>query len=273
MSKTGTKDFEKRKAIVARLRPIDDAFFEVIMQDKEVCQEVLRVILQDEKLTVEEVVPQKSIKNLQGRSVRLDAYCILGSGEHVNVEVQKENVDNHPKRIRYNAACVTANITDPGENFENIPEVYIVYISQFDMFKKGKTIYHGEMYIRETGEYVDDGLHEIYVNTKIDDGSNIAELMKCFEQENIKNVSFPKLSERVTELKDGKKEVEKMCSLIEDYAKDYAKEYAEEVKNESIKQIAIALIHSGDTDEKIHTVTKLSMERIAELRGKEMFAV
>lgn len=60
-----------------------------------------------------------------------------------------------------------------------------------------------------------------------------------------------------------------MCSLIE----DYAKEYAEEVKNESIEQVAIALIHSGDTDEKIHTVTKLSMERIAELRGKEMCAV
>lgn len=270
MSKTKISDLEKRKAIVAKLRPIDDAFFEVIMQDREVCQEVLRVILQDDKLTVEDVVPQKSIKNLQGRSVRLDAYCILGSGEHVNVEVQKENVDNHPKRIRYNAACVTANITDPGDNFENIPDVYIVYISRFDMFKKGKTIYHGEMYVKETGEFVDDGLHEIYVNTKIDDGSSIAELMKCFEQENVNNATFPKLSERVQDLKDGKKEDDKMCSLIEEYAKEYAKDYAKEYAKEYAEQVAIALIHSGDADEKIHAVTKLPLERIAELREKEM---
>lgn len=57
-----------------------------------------------------------------------------------------------------------------------------------------------------------------------------------------------------------------MCSLIEEYAKEYAKDYAKEYA----EQVAIALIHSGDADEKIHAVTKLPLERIAELREKEM---
>lgn len=140
--KKNTKDFIKQREIVSKLRLIDDTFFEVIMQDKEVCEEVLQTILQDKALRVLEVIPQRSVKNLQGRAVRLDAHCILGNGKYCNIEVQKENVDNHVKRCRYNASCITANITDPGDNFENIPDVYVIYISRFDMFKKGKTIYH-----------------------------------------------------------------------------------------------------------------------------------
>ena len=34
-------------------------------------------------------------------------------------------------RARYNKSCVTANITDPGEKFENVPTVCFVYISEF----------------------------------------------------------------------------------------------------------------------------------------------
>lgn len=178
-------------------------------------------------------------------------------------------MDNHVKRCRYNAACITANITDPGDNFENIPDVYIIYISRFDMFKKGKTIYRCSNCIEEIGEFIEDGLHEIFVNTKIDDGSNIAELMKCFEQENIQNDSFPKLSARVAKFKNEEMEEDDMCSLIEEYAKEYAKEYANEVRTESVEKIAMGLIRSGDADEKIHLVTELPLARIAELRKQE----
>lgn len=238
LSKTKIKDFEKQRAIVAMLKVIDDAFFEIIMQDAGVCEEILRVILQDEKLQVLELVPQKSVKNLQGRAVRLDAHCILGNGEFCNIEVQKENACNHLRRCRYNASCITANITDPGDDFEDVPEVYIIYISRFDMFKQGKTIYHAGMCIKETGEFLEDGLHEIYVNTKIDDGSDIARLMKCFEQESVSDEKFPKLSARVSQFKTEEKEVQKVCSLITDYAKEYAKEHAEEYARDYVKEYA-----------------------------------
>ena len=37
---------EKRER-VKKLRPIDDVFFEVLAQDKEVCEEMLRTIMED----------------------------------------------------------------------------------------------------------------------------------------------------------------------------------------------------------------------------------
>lgn len=79
-----------------------------------------------------------SSRNLYGRSVRLDALCELSDGKMVNVEVQRSNNDNHLMRARYNTSCVTANITDPGEKFENVPTVCFVYISEFDVFGGNK---------------------------------------------------------------------------------------------------------------------------------------
>lgn len=205
---------------IANLCPIDDIFFEKLMEDKDVCEEILRVILEDERLVVTSVIPQKSVKNLQGRSVRLDALCVLGDGSIGNVEVQKADDDDHLRRVRYHASCITANITDTGTRFEEVPDVYMVYISKFDMFGKGRTIYHVGPTVRETGDSIDNGLYEVYVNTEIKDGSTISELMECFEQETITNQKFPKLAERVNHFKKEEGGAEIMCGIIEEYANE-----------------------------------------------------
>ena len=123
---------------IQALRPMDDVFFEVLIQQPGVCEEMLRVLLDCPDLIVLDIHAQHSIRNLLKRSVRLDALCHLPDNKLVNIEIQNENNTNHFKRVRYNEACVTTQATDPGTDFENIPTVYSLYISDFDMFKKGK---------------------------------------------------------------------------------------------------------------------------------------
>ena len=78
------KDFERKMEIVSRLRPIDDNFFEKLAEDKDVCQEMLRTILGKPNLKVLQVVRQNSVRNLQGRSVVLDALCEIDDGKFCN---------------------------------------------------------------------------------------------------------------------------------------------------------------------------------------------
>jgi hypothetical protein len=52
-----------------KLNPIDDPMFRKMAEDKEFCEEILRVILEDDALTVIESIPQWTGTNLQGRSV------------------------------------------------------------------------------------------------------------------------------------------------------------------------------------------------------------
>ena len=119
---------EKLK-IIQRLRPIDDIFFEAIAEDPEVCEEILRVILEDPKLTVLEVITQSSEKNIYGRSVRLDALCTLGDGTKCNIEVQKSDNDDHLKRARFNASSITIKESNTGEKFSDVIDLYSLYIA------------------------------------------------------------------------------------------------------------------------------------------------
>ena len=57
---------EEKKEQVKNFRPIDDTFFEVLADDIGVCQEMLRIILEDEKLVVKDVIVQSSERNLYG---------------------------------------------------------------------------------------------------------------------------------------------------------------------------------------------------------------
>lgn len=212
----GLTEQQKREK-VRDFRPIDDVFFEVLGQSIPVCQEMLRTIMEDEGLTVIDSVTQSSERNLYGRSVRLDALCTLGNGTKVNIEVQRADNDNHLKRARFNASSITIKDTDPGTKFDDVLELYIVYISEFDFLKGNKTIYHVEKILRETGESVDDGLHEIFVNTVIDDGTDIAELMSCFTKKEVKNSKFPALSSEVKRLKETEGGVQVVCEVMQRY--------------------------------------------------------
>jgi len=192
---------KKQLERIQQFRPIDDTFFEVLADDVPFCQEILRVIIDDGKLIVKSVAVQKDEKNLVGRSVRLDVLCILSDGTLANIEVQRSNNDNHFKRVRYNAACITTSETEPGTKFENVPNVIMVYISEFDLLKGGRTAYHVEKTVKETGEVIEDGLKEVYVNTKIDDGTDLGELMQMFNQEEVNNPKFPEFTKRMNYIK------------------------------------------------------------------------
>ena len=207
-------DLQQYHDQIQALCPMDDVFFEVLIQQPGVCEEMLRILLDCPKLIVLDIHAQHSIRNLLKRSVRLDALCQLPDKKLVNIEIQNENDTDHFKRVRYNEACVTTLATDPGTDFKNIPTVYSLYVSDFDIFKKGKTIYHTRKSIIETDQTVDDGTLEIYANTVINDGSTIAEYLQLLKKTSIDNPKFPHLTEGVKYLKNEERGVEKMSGFL-----------------------------------------------------------
>ena len=217
---------------IKEFRLIDDVFFEVFASDIPACQEILRVILEDAELIVNDVVVQSSERNLYGRSVRLDALCTLGNGSLCNIEIQRADNDNHLKRARFNAANITVKESETGTNFEKIKDVYFIYISENDFFKGGFTTYHIDKVIRENGITVDDGLHEIFVNASVNDGSNIAELMQCFTQKNLNNPKFRAVTRRFKELKETEGGLTTMCKLMDDIVNEEKEKEKEKVRIE-----------------------------------------
>lgn len=245
---------QEKRDRVKDFRPIDDVFFEVLAVNKEVCEEMLRTILEDFELVVLDVIVQSSERNIYGRSVRLDALCTLGNGTKCNIEIQRSDNDNHLKRARFNAASITVKESNPGDRFEDVIDVYIVYISEFDFLGKGKTTYHIDKTIRETGDIIDDGLHEIFVNTTIDDGTDTADLMSCFTKKEVINPKFPKLSKEVHRLKETEGGLNAVCEVMEKYINDERIELIRGMINENL------------TSEQIARIAKITVQEVEKIK-------
>jgi len=275
------KNFEKYAKL---LNPIDDLMFCKMAEHKDFCEEILRVILEDDRLTVLEAIPQWQGKNLTGRSVVLDAKCVTGDGRQINIEVQKADDDNHLKRARYNAAVLTTNISETGKRFEFIPDVCIVFISKFDIFDSGLPLYHIDKVVRETGQVIEDGLTEIFVNTVNYDGSKPSRLMKLFtENDAYSNDEFPVTSELKSRLKSSEGGSRAMNEILEKLISDEKRESEKRGREEGImlgkeegmmlgkeegaKMIAKTMIEEGLPTELIMRYTGLSEEAVAALQG------
>ena len=259
---------EEKQAKIDELRAIDDILFAILAENPKLCQEMLRTILGDNDLEVKDVITQASKRNLYGRSVILDALCTLGNGTKCNIEIQRSDNDNHFKRVRFNASSITYKDSNPGDKFFDVLELYIVYISEFDIFGDGYAIYHTDNKVRETGRIIDDGLTVVYVNAtgkKIssDDEKDIVELMECFLQKEVNNPKFPELSKEMKRLKHDEGGREVVCKAVEDvFEKGIEKGVAEE-KAETIKE----LLKDKQSDEYIMKIARCTLEDIEKVKA------
>ena len=212
------------------LRIIDDAMFRLVAKRREACQEILRTLLDRPSLTVLRVTPQCVVTSLH-REIVLDVLCLLEDGTHTNIEMQKGSGNDDIKRNRFYAAFTTAAYTPKGTDFSNIPQVTILYITEYDALHNGQMITHVKrcMETQEGFVPVDDGEDIFFANTVVKDGSDKSELLQLFlRKDAFEDIKFPELSNAVRYFKQTEGGLGEMCKTVEDYAKNYAKDYAEE---------------------------------------------
>ena len=102
----------------------------------------MQIILNRDDLKVKKSNSQYNIKNLQGRSVRLDILAVDRQNRVYNIEIQRNDKVAGVKRARYNSGVIDANVTEPGEQYEKLNETYVIFITENDVLGHGLPIYH-----------------------------------------------------------------------------------------------------------------------------------
>ena len=142
---------ERYKEILKNLTILSDVLMRNVFKKRECTEYVLQIILNQKDLKIVDQVLQKDYKNLQGRSAILDCVARDTKGRQFNVEIQQESEGASPKRARYHSGLVDMNTLLPGQDFEELPETYIIFITQKDTLGYGLPIYHIRRRIEETG--------------------------------------------------------------------------------------------------------------------------
>ena len=217
---------------------MDDDFMTVCFENNiKGVELVLRIILEDPDLIVTEVKTQYFMKNLQKRSLRLDIFATNSSGKIFNIEIQRKDGGAGVKRARYHSSLIDAKVLEAGENFENLPETYVIFITENDIFKKGLPLYHIERYVEETGEIFGDEAHIIYVNGKYRGDTPLGRLMEDFNCTNSEDMYYNELKVSMKYFKETKKGTDKMSTIMEELRIEGREEGKAESLLQSVEQI------------------------------------
>ena len=252
---TEERKYQEMLQRIRGFRLLDDDFMTKCFEENiEATELVLGIVLNKSDIKVEKVQTQYSMKNIKGRSLRLDIYATDSENKKYNIEIQRADKGAGAKRARYNSSLIDSNILPAGVEVENLGETYVIFITENDVIGKNKPIYHIERYIREAEEYFNDGSHIIYVNASYKDDTELGKLMHDFSVTEPENMYFKVLADATGYYKKDKEGIQAMCKAMEDMITDDRKE------------AAMRMLESGKlTNEDIAKFLELPLEIVEEL--------
>jgi len=248
---------QKHQEDLQRLRGfrlLDDDFLTKCFEgDTASIELVLQIVLERPDLKVLDVRTQVFVENLLNRSVRFDILAADSIGAKINVEIQRADKGAGRKRARYNSSMMDATLLKKGDDFDNLPETWVVFITENDVIGKGLPLYPVERCFLGTGERFEDGSHILYVNGAYRGDTPIGKLMHDFSCTNAADMYYTTLADRVRFFKESKEGILIMCKVMEDMRK--------ESLQEGIKEGAI------NTAKRMLADGMLTLEKIAEYAG------
>lgn len=247
---------EEVKRIVMGLRPIDDDFMNVIFTDnKPLVEYVLRVILDKDDLVVESSETQHELNIFGSRKLCLDVFARDSSGKCFNIEVQRADSGAIAQRARYHSAAIDITSLEKGKDFKNLPDSYVIFITENDVLAGNKATYVIERSIVGTGILFNDGAHIIYVNGSYNNVSTaVGRLIHDFVCHDAGEMLCEPMAEVTYKYKNTHEGVDYMCKAVEEYGLKQRSEGIKEGIKEGILESVKKLIRKG----------KLSYEEIAD---------
>ena len=249
-------------AAIKKLRLIDDTFFSICFDDNIECMQlILRLFFNRNDIIVKQVVTQRSAQNLYGRGVRFDVLAVDSKGKLYNCEVQRADDGAIAKRARYNSSMLDSRETAKGIPFEQLPETWVIFITENDVFGANLPLYHVERIITELNKAFDDAAHILYVNSTYQDNSALGLLMHDFFCTDPAKMHYKELAKRADYFKAETKGVNTMCEIME----QLQAEGRAEGRSQMAIDIAIDMLRDNKPLDEIAKYSRLPLERIQEL--------
>ena len=150
--------------------------FGAVMSDEANCKPLLEMILGFSIERIEISKEHSVIYHPEYRGVRLDVYAKDGNNTLYNVEMQAVKEEALEKRSRYYHSQLDMELLTSGEDYENLPQVFVIFICDFDPFGKRKYCYWFQNCCMEDGTLqLQDGQHTIFLSTKGENDSEVSQ--------------------------------------------------------------------------------------------------
>ncbi|MBO4534276.1 MAG: PD-(D/E)XK nuclease family transposase [Treponema sp.] len=264
---------------IKKLRLIDDELMTVVFSgDTKATELLIRILLNRNDLTVTKSMTQDQKYNLFGRSVRLDIVAEDIFKTEYNIEIQRADKGAGAKRIRYHQAMIDSHTLKRKEDFDMLPNLYIIFILEHDLFGKDEPLYFVNKTLNINDEdgnplLFNDGCNIMYVNGEYKGEDALGKLMHDFSTPNADEMYYTELAEKVRFYKQDETGVQMASRIVEEYGDERAAaalqqgiQQGAQQKAEEAAQNALAMNLSP---EQVSIITGLSKEKVLELQKKK----
>ena len=233
-------------ALLENFRLMDDTFMSKCLENAPECIELmLRIIIGKKDLKVVKSQTEYPIKSLQGRGVRFDVFARDSKDREYNIEIQRADRGAEPRRARYNSALMDANALKSGEDFGKLRDMYVIFITETDVMKRGQEVYVYDRTERASGDILNDGTHIIYVNGATRSETEIGKLVHDLRCRDAAKMHFDVLKKRVSQFKNSEEGRRVMCKAVENLVKRGEARGKAEGKRKTMLATAKRMIKSG----------------------------
>ena len=265
---TSENDLQKIK----ELRLMDDDFFSEALDEKtEVVEYILNTILERDDIKVKSTKAQVEYKSATKRSIKLDIQAEDVNGRLMDIEIQRSDRGSGVRRARFHSSMIDRALLSKGDDFEDLVDTYVIFITEKDKFGMGIPLYHIERKISEMNNALfGDGAHILYVNGEYRNLEHpVGSLMHDFNCKDAKDMVNPLLAEEVRYLKETEGGRSQMSRLLEEMRNEVAEKAKAEGKaegnHEKAVNTALKMIAKKYEAEEIAEITGLSLEEVRKL--------
>ena len=157
-----------------------------------------------------------------------------------------------------------SKILGKGRRYRNLPDSYVIFITENDVMRLGDSVYRIERCIMNNGKEFSDGSHIVYVNGSYrDDSSPIGRLMHDFACRKPEEMHYKVLADKVRYYKESKEGVDTMCKAMENLVR---KERAEGKAEEKKERILRLLLDGTLPVQKIASIYDLQIEDVEKIQ-------
>ena len=126
-----------------------------------------------------------------------------------------------------------------GEDYNNLFDTYVIFITKEDVLGKGLPIYHVKRTIDETGDAFNDGSYIIYVNGELtNDNTALGRLVHDFSCLHSKDIYYETLKECVKRYKETEEGIQTMCTVMEELRNEGIQQGMKQGKNLGMQKFA-----------------------------------
>lgn len=254
-------------ARVRSMRLFDDEFMSAVFSDDiETTQLLIRILLNRNDLTVTKSMSQVQKTNLFGKSVKLDVVAEDIFKTEYNIEIQRADAGAGARRIRYHQAMLDSHTLQKGGSYKDLPNLYIIFILEHDIFEKGLPVYRVNKILNiqdKDGNNLpfDDDCNIMYVNGEYKGDDPLGRLMHDFSTANADEMYYEELATRMRFFKQDERGVDMVSKIVEEYGDIRA---AEALKQQTIDTVK-NFFTNGVTIEIIAKSLHMTVEQVQEI--------